>query len=218
MLVISQNNTARDIRMVELKNISIGSGTTAALTDLSAVAGAGETLLLYGATPETRHALINAVMGLTPVSKGYLTIDGEIVDAASARYFRRQMAFIPSDTTLPYATLRGMAEAARKLQANRGRQDADKELFEIWAGAGIERDCYDRPWNDVGQEIKRTAMTGVALWLHKPIILAEETTTPSMSLLLKKAAAGGATIIATAAGMDTDCRFDKYVNLDKTRQ
>jgi ABC-type cobalamin/Fe3+-siderophores transport system ATPase subunit len=48
-----------------------------------------------------KTTLLRAVMGFIPIDGGHISIDGELLTPQSAPYFRRQMAYVPQQLSLP---------------------------------------------------------------------------------------------------------------------
>ena len=80
--------------MLELHNVTIGelvNGLSVTLNDgqIVGIQGRGKTTLL------------KAVVGLIPVNRGHICIDGEVLTPESAPYFRRYMAYVPQRLSVP---------------------------------------------------------------------------------------------------------------------
>lgn len=80
--------------MLELHNVTIGeiiSGLSATLDDRQ----------LVGLRGRGKTTLLKAIVGLIPVDGGHICIDGEVLTPDSAPYFRRYMAYVPQQLSLP---------------------------------------------------------------------------------------------------------------------
>lgn len=80
--------------MLELNNVTIGE----LIRNLSVTVGDGQTVGLQGTGKTT---LLRAIVGLIPISEGHISIDGELLTPQSASYFRRFMAYVPQQLSLP---------------------------------------------------------------------------------------------------------------------
>ena len=80
--------------MLELHNVTIGE----LIRNLSVTVGDGQTVGLQGSGKTT---LLRAIVGLIPISGGHISIDGELLTPQSASYFRRFMAYVPQQLSLP---------------------------------------------------------------------------------------------------------------------
>ena len=80
--------------MLELHNVTIGE----LIRGLSVTIADGQTVGLQGTGKTT---LLRALVGLIPISGGHISIDGELLTPQSATYFRRFMAYVPQQLSLP---------------------------------------------------------------------------------------------------------------------
>ena len=74
--------------MLELHNVTI----EGLFTGLSATIADGQMVGLQGRGKTT---LLRAIVGLIPIDRGHICIDGELLTPESAPYFRRFMAYSP---------------------------------------------------------------------------------------------------------------------------
>lgn len=56
---------------------------------------AGESLCIYAWEQPIRQVLVDTIVGLRPLKKGYFTMDGDIIDSQSVAYFHQFFAFVP---------------------------------------------------------------------------------------------------------------------------
>lgn len=80
--------------MLELHNVTI----EGLFTGLSATIADGQMVGLQGRGKTT---LLRAIVGLIPIDRGHICIDGELLTPESAPYFRRFMAYVPQRLTVP---------------------------------------------------------------------------------------------------------------------
>lgn len=83
--------------MLELFNVTIGQH----IRDLSLTINDGELVCLSGQKEWGKTALLRAVLGFVPLDGGHISIDGELLTAGSASYFRQFTAYVPQHLTLP---------------------------------------------------------------------------------------------------------------------
>ncbi|SFC50525.1 ABC-2 type transport system ATP-binding protein [Alkalibacterium subtropicum] len=77
--------------MIELKNVHKSFGRKQVLNGISFTANKGEITCLVGVNGVGKTTILNAIMNLTPVKKGEITIDGETMSPA----MYNKVAFIP---------------------------------------------------------------------------------------------------------------------------
>ena len=83
--------------LLELHNVTIGQQ----ILGLSATACEGKVLCIKGSQGSGKTMLLRAILGFQPIDKGHISIDGELLTPLSAPYFRRQMAYVPQELTVP---------------------------------------------------------------------------------------------------------------------
>jgi branched-chain amino acid transport system ATP-binding protein len=76
--------------MLNVNQLQVRYGGISAVRDLSIRVDAGETVLLVGANGAGKSSLINAVIGLVPVSGGSITLKGEAIHTLGCERRARQ--------------------------------------------------------------------------------------------------------------------------------
>lgn len=88
--------------MIELKNVQKQFGRKKVLKDVSFTAEKGEISCLVGVNGVGKTTILNAIMNLTPIKKGTITIDGESLVPS----LYNKIAFIPdASISLPHFTV-----------------------------------------------------------------------------------------------------------------
>ena len=177
--------------MIELKNVDIHCDDGTDIRQASAVVANGRSLLVYGRDATTRHCLTEALLGLRPVAGGYLTYDGEVLTPAASRYMRRQIGYIPALPPQPQYSLRQMADSLLQLDIHREYRKDSNQLIDIWMAAGL------------------------AHWLRKQVVIAEEVTDEATAERLREMAAEDSVVIATTANSALADYFDNHINLEE---
>ncbi len=62
--------------MLEVRNLAVRYGGISALSDVSITVPKGETVILVGANGAGKSSLINAIVGMAPISQGSIALDG----------------------------------------------------------------------------------------------------------------------------------------------
>ena len=83
--------------MLELHNVTIGQQ----IRSLSMALSDGQLVNITGQKGSGKTTLLRALLGFIPVDSGHISIDGELLTPLSAPYFRRQMAYVPQNLSLP---------------------------------------------------------------------------------------------------------------------
>lgn len=83
--------------MIEVKHVHKKYGKKAVLDDISFTARRGEITCLIGVNGTGKTTLLKAIMGLTPIKKGEILIDGKKMTKETFK----KIAFIPDTMTMP---------------------------------------------------------------------------------------------------------------------
>lgn len=88
--------------MIEVKGVEKNYGRKKILKGVSFTANKGEITCLIGINGVGKTTILNAIMALTPINKGQILIDGELID----KHTFEKITFIPDAITmLPHMTI-----------------------------------------------------------------------------------------------------------------
>ena len=82
-------------RMVELKDASLSVGGKSLFKHLSMIAHQGQITCVTGGAGSGKTLLLRVMLGYVALDEGLINIDGELLTALSADFFRRMMAYVP---------------------------------------------------------------------------------------------------------------------------
>lgn len=82
-------------RMVELKDASLSVGGKSLFKHLSMIAHQGQITCVTGGAGLGKTLLLRVMLGYVALDEGLINIDGELLTALSADFFRRMMAYVP---------------------------------------------------------------------------------------------------------------------------
>lgn len=176
--------------MLELNEVCLKTDNAIDRHTLTMIADEGQVTCLTGATAQHRTQLLLAMLGLTPVATGYISIDGEPVTPASSHRMRRQMAYVPNGlpahgevTVYEPPT----AQDVFRLKVNR-QQHYSTELLskELHAIAPQEQ------WDD------RLRLLATAVLLQRHVLLVDNPPATAASYLCRQAEAGRVVIVSSS--------------------
>ncbi len=81
--------------MLEVKDATIAVGERILAANLSFMARDGKLTCITGAEGSGKTSLLRTLMGFLPVSKGFVSVDGELLTVRSSQAFRRMMVYLP---------------------------------------------------------------------------------------------------------------------------
>lgn len=174
--------------MIELHNVSIEPQTHA----LSFTVDDGQLACLSGPKGTGKTQILRAILGLTPVSAGHISVDGELLTPQSAPYFRRRMAYVPQVLTpmYDYDSVEQVASMLFSLRVYR-------------AAVPVHLAEDRRRWSAVPEAERYLLLLRCAVVLRQPILLVDEPTAPldgaaaaEVNGLLQQTVGSGTTVLA----------------------
>lgn len=162
--------------MLELINVSIKIGGKTLFTDMSFTADSGETICITGDSGVGKTTLLRAMLGFQPIADGNICVDGEPITAESAEEFRKNMAYVPQELSLPTENVKDMVKLPFTLKVNKGCKYSKAILMSEWAKLGLSEDLYEKKVSQVSGGQRQRIMIAVSGMLGKKIMLVDEPT------------------------------------------
>ncbi|WP_159105382.1 ATP-binding cassette domain-containing protein [Hoylesella enoeca] len=183
-------------------------------TRLSLIVRRGEMLYVRGSKDSGKSSLIEAVMGLMPVTDGYITMEGELLTTYSAATFRRLMAYVPQDLQLSEPTFAALFDRVVRLDVNRKSGLSKDTLWAFWSTVNIDRSYYDMPFDRVDEPMRRMLMLSLACVLRRPLVLVDESQHATEDVLLREMARQGSAVLVTGSRETGRGVYDKQITLE----
>ena len=198
--------------MLELKNVAFSHSGRLLQQGLSFVAERGKVTAVSGPSGCGKTTMLRAILGLHPVDKGFISIDGELVTALSAQAFRQLVAFVPQELSFPQDRVKDLVELPFRLKANSPLPFSRERVMDQWHRLGLDSSLYDKRLSDIsGGERQRIMIANLGL-LGKPLVLVDEPTSAldpqSASLVatfLQELALKGAAVLAVTHSTEFVC-------------
>lgn len=124
-----------------------------------------------------KTALIETLMGLRPLAKGYVSVDGELLLPATAAFFRSRMAYVPQTLQAP-----GQLTANELLLlyadcSKRSHQTLRKDdVQQLWPALQLDDALWTSPLYRLAASEQRRIMLSFALGAHRSILVADDPT------------------------------------------
>ena len=124
-----------------------------------------------------KTALIVTLMGLRPLAKVYVSVDGELLQPATAVFFRSRMAYVPQTLQAP-----GQLTANELLQlyadcSKRSHQTLRKDdVQQLWPALQLDAALWTAPLYRLSASEQRRIMLSFALGAHRSILVADDPT------------------------------------------
>ena len=198
--------------MLEFKNVSVKLAGGASSYPFSLVVNGGECVCLQGQKGSGKTALLRAIMGLVPISAGFITIDGELVSSGSGEYFRRMMAYVPQQVPVEDMTLRQFYTQISQLKVNHNTPYNETSIQKSMEFLGLDKSLIIKSINGIDKEVMQLAMLAVVPLLKKKIVLLDNLPqTTVVSLFVSNLAAMGSEVIYTCETNQMQCH--KIINI-----
>lgn len=124
--------------MFEIKNLKVAEGGG---EGLSLQVRGGQVAAVVGGTEDARRQLQSILMGLKRPAAGFLSIGGEPFTRSSAEYYRRRMAWLPTDYRISHQTVAGLFKMLTETEAV-DEVITRQALAEEWQLLGVPADSF----------------------------------------------------------------------------
>lgn len=160
--------------MLELKDVVLKLSGNRTSKPITQVVRTGNVVCLCGAPGSGKTTLLRAIMGLESVTRGFITIDGELVDTGSASYFRQVIAYVPQDLPEFKEEVSDLLKRIFSLNSNRKKCIDEKAIVKEWSILGLSPDLLTKKWTGLGDDMRRLILLSVAGLEQRPIILVDQ--------------------------------------------
>lgn len=193
--------------MLEFKNVSVSLSDGRSSSPFSLVVQPGEVVCISGVSGCGKSLLLKAVMGLAPLRTGFITVDGEPVDAGSGAFFRRMVSYVPQDLPEYEGTVADIMQSLGHLQVNAHRKADRKDVDVAWAQLQLPSTLYLQPWKSLTADQCRLVLLSVAYIHERPILLVDDPVqNVEVDHFLQAMAARGTEVVYTCAERSLGCQ------------
>lgn len=150
--------------MLEIKDGELSGVLSSTLTSpINFKLNAGDSLCIYAWEQSIRQALVDTVVGLRPLKKGYFTMDGDLIDAQSVAYFRQKFAFVPRQLDFPLETVDELLDYMLSVNHRLTCEQIKAE----WLRFGFEDSLFKKPLDGLGHNVLQTLLIINAVLLER---------------------------------------------------
>ncbi len=157
--------------MLEIKNgILSGVEYPATSADINFSVNAGEMLCIYRTQDDYVTAIIRSMLGLQPLKSGFITIDGDVVDASSAAYFRNMFSYVPHDLDMPLDKITDVLSSPFETDKRITKKILKGELDRF----GIDAAVLDSDYNKLPKYVTQLILIIVAVLSDRPYLIIDK--------------------------------------------
>ena len=150
--------------MLEIKDGELSGVLSSTLTSpINFKLNAGDSLCIYAWEQSIRQALVDTVVGLRPLKKGYFTMDGDLIDAQSVAYFRQKFAFVPRHLDFALVTVDELLDYMLSVNHRLTCEQIKAE----WLRFGFEDSLFKKPLDELGRNVLQTLLIINAVLLER---------------------------------------------------
>lgn len=201
--------------MLEIKNgILSGVEYPATSADINFSVDAGELLCIYGTQDNYVTAIIRSILGLQPLKSGFITIDGDVLDASSAAYFRSMFSYVPYNLDMPFDKITDVLSSPVEKENHITKKILKGELERF----GVDKAVLNTDYKQLQKHIVQLLLIIVAVLNDRPYLIIDKLYSElSANLLmpyLKDYAAEGHSVIIVSDNEDIKRECHKSLILD----
>lgn len=163
--------------MLEIRNATWAKDAHTMVPNFSMAAPDSTLTAICGPKGSGKTALIETLMGLRPLVKGYVSVDGELLQPATAVFFRSRMAYVPQTLQAP-----GQLTANELLQlyadcSKRSHQTLRKDdVQQLWPALQLDDALWTSPLYRLSASEQRRILLSFALGAHRSLLVADDPT------------------------------------------
>lgn len=184
--------------MLEFKNTSVSLPDGKQSVPFSLVVEDGDVVCLRGLPGSGKSLVLQAILGLSPISSGFITFDGELITPGSSSYFRKMIAYIPQNLPDDDITVGDFFRGIAGLHVNSKLKLSVKTLLEIWEKMGIDRSFLTETLGSIDYPFKQYLAMSFLFLINRKVLLVDNIDqSERMQSVLEYFASHGAGIIYT---------------------
>ena len=150
--------------MLEIKDGELSGVLSSTLTSpINFKLTAGDSLCIYAWEQPIRQVLVDTVVGLRPLKKGYFTMDGDLIDAQSVAYFRQKFAFVPRQLDFPLEAVNDLLDYMLSVDHRLTCEQIKAE----WLKFGFGDSLFKKPLDELGRNVLQTLLIINAVLLER---------------------------------------------------
>lgn len=163
--------------MLEIRNATWAKDAHTRVPNFSMAAPDSTLTAICGPKGCGKTALIETLMGLRPLAKGYVSVDGELLQPATAVFFRSRMAYVPQTLQAPgqltaHELLLLYADCSKRSHQTLRKDDVQQ----LWPALQLDDALWTSPLYLLSASEQRRILLSFALGAHRAVLVADDPT------------------------------------------
>lgn len=163
--------------MLEIRNATWAKNAHTMVPNFSMAAPGSTLTAICGPKGCGKTALIETLMGLRPLAKGYVSVDGELLQPATAVFFRSRMAYVPQTLQAPGQLTVNELLLLYADCSKRSHQTLRKDdVQQLWPALQLDDALWTLPLYRLSASEQRRILLSFALGAHRAVLVADDPT------------------------------------------
>jgi putative ABC transport system ATP-binding protein len=203
--------------MIAFDAVTVRTGTTTLLADVTFTVAEGEKAVIGGPTGSGKSTVLLTLLGAHRPAHGTIRVDDMVLSTETVAAIRGRVAFIAQEPVLGSGAVRDALLLPFTFKANRHIRPADEQVRAVLDKLRLPETILDRDIAVVSGGEKQRIAIARALLMGKKIFVVDEITSAldeeSNRVVLELFLASGFTVLAVAHHPLWQRRFDKLIVL-----
>ncbi|MCF6183643.1 MAG: ATP-binding cassette domain-containing protein [Bacteroidales bacterium] len=162
--------------MIEISKLNINFKDEIIFSNFSLLIKKGEKVAITGKSGKGKTTLLNLLAGFVPDYKGVVSIFGKSLNAENISEIRKNIAWLPQDTSLAVKTVEELFYAPFEFEINKKNKPGKNEIAEIFKEFELSESLLDKKINEISGGQKQRIMLASCFLLKKSLLLIDEPT------------------------------------------
>ncbi len=172
--------------MVSINDLNISFKNEIIFKDFSLFVKKGEKIAVTGKSGKGKSTLLNLLAGFIPDFKGNISVLGIDLSASTISDIRKQMAWLPQETSLSLKTVNELFYAPFEFEQNKNNKPSKSEVSEIFNEFDLSENLLIKKIKEISGGQKQRIILASCLLLKKPLLLIDEPTSALDDHIKKK--------------------------------
>ncbi|NOZ36384.1 MAG: ATP-binding cassette domain-containing protein [Chlorobi bacterium] len=172
--------------MIEISHLNLYFSNENIFNNFSLFIKRGEKIALTGESGKGKTTLLNLLAGFIPDYKGIVNVFGKSLNAENVSEIRKDIAWLPQDTSLAVKTVKELFYAPFEFEANKKMKPENNKLTEIFKEFELSEKLLDKKINEISGGQKQRIMLASCFLLKKSLLLIDEPTSALDEKVKKK--------------------------------